>query len=31
MHLGSSKKMNVAEARQKAWEMKAEGLGMRGS
>jgi hypothetical protein len=29
VHLGSSRKMDAAEARQKAREMKAEALGMR--
>ena len=28
VHLGSSRKMDAAQARQKAWEMKAEGLGL---
>ena len=31
VHLGSAKKMDAAQARQKAREMKAEALGMRGS
>ena len=31
VHLGSSRKMDSEEARQKAREMKAEALGMRGS
>jgi len=30
VHLGSCKKMDAAEARRKAREMKAEALGMRG-
>ena len=31
VHLGSSRKMDAAEARQKAREMKAEALGIQGS
>jgi hypothetical protein len=31
VHLGSARKMDAAQARQKAREMKAEALGMRGS